>query len=78
MRLACRIALGPPGLAGLRHGLERPGLIGAPDCEADRLTGEVCVLDQLFFESASGSVTSAVPALRFRNAAPVGHQVRLN
>jgi hypothetical protein len=75
--LAGRLALGPPGRAGMGHRLERPGLIRTPDRKAHRLAREVGLLDQLFFDSASGSVTSMVPALRFRNAAPVGHQVRL-
>ena len=37
----------------------------------------VGVLDQFFFASESGSVTTAGPALRRRRALPVGHQVRL-
>ena len=37
----------------------------------------VGVLDQLFLGSASGSVTTAAPALRRRRAVPVGHQVRV-
>ena len=41
------------------------------------LAEAVGVLDQLFFASASGAVTTAGPALRRRRAEPVGHQVRL-
>ena len=77
MRLPGRLALGLPGLAGMRHRLERPGLVAAPDRQAHRLAGEVGVLDQLFFGSASGSVTITGPALRLRSADPVGHQVRV-
>ena len=59
VRLARRLALGPPGLAGVGDRLERPGLVGAPDRQAHRLAQAVGVLDQLFFDSASGSVTTA-------------------
>ena len=77
VRLARRLALGPPGLAGVRDRLVGPGLVGAPDRQPHRLAGAVGVLDQLFFGSASGSVTTAGPALRRRRALPVGHQVRV-
>jgi hypothetical protein len=74
---ARRLPLGPPGLAGMGHRLEWPGLVGAPDRQAARLARQVSLLDQLFFDSASGSATVTAPALRLRNAAPVGHQVRV-
>ena len=77
VRLARRLALGLPGWAGMGNGLEWPSLVGAPDRQAQRLTGAIGVLDQLFFDSASGSVTIAVPRFRLRSADPVGHQVRL-
>ena len=77
VRLPRRVALGPPRLARVGDRLVGPGLVGAPDRQAHRLAGAVGVLDQLFFASASGSVTTAGPALRRRRALPVGHQVRV-
>ena len=49
VRLPRRLALGPPGLAGVGDRLVRPGLVGAPDRQPHRLAGAVGVLDQLFF-----------------------------
>ena len=78
VRLPRRLGLGPPGLAGIRDRLERPGLVGAPDRQLGRLAGTLGVLDPLFFDSASGSMTSAGPLFRWRIAEPVGHQVRVH
>ena len=74
---ASRLARRPPAPARVGDRLERPGLVGAPDRQAHRLAEPVGVLDQLFLGSASGSVTTAAPALRRRRAVPVGHQVRV-
>ena len=77
MRLSGRLSLGLPLLARVGHGLERAGLVAAPDGQAQRRPQRVGVLDQLFLAWASGSVTTAAPALRLRSARPVGHQERL-
>ena len=77
MRLAGRMPVGLPRGARLRDGLERPGLIGTPDRQAHRLADLVGVLDQLFFDVVSGSVTTTVPLLRWRSTVPVGHQERV-
>ncbi len=53
--LAGGIALRPPGLPGMRHGLERTRLVAAPDRQAQRLAQTVGVLNRGFFGSASGS-----------------------
>jgi hypothetical protein len=55
VRLARRLALGPPGGAGMGNGLERPGLIGASDRQAQRLAGAVGILDQINFFLALAS-----------------------
>ena len=78
VRLARRLALGLPGRAGMGHRLERPGLVGAPDRQAHRLPQRGRRPRSTFFGPASGSVTTAAPALRRRRAVPVGHQVRVS
>ena len=60
-----------------RHGGGHPVVYGP--AERQRILAEaVGVLDQLFFDSASGSVTTTAPALRRRRAVPVGHHVRVS
>jgi hypothetical protein len=67
-----------PGTSGMRHRLERPGLVFAPNRQAKRGGERVGSLDQPLFATASGSVTvTGPPRLRLRTTAPVSHQVRL-
>ena len=77
VRESRRIAPGASRLAGVGDRLVGPGLVGAPDRQPRRLAGPIGRLDQLFLGSASGSTTTAGPALRRRRALPVGHQVRV-
>src|SRR5215210_2779508 len=77
VRLGGRPSLWLPRHAGMRHGLERPGLVLAPDREPKLGAQRVGLLDQLFFAAASGSLTRTRPCLRWRIATPVSHQVRL-
>ncbi|WP_157579408.1 hypothetical protein [Singulisphaera acidiphila] len=59
-----------------RGSQEQPGQFGAPDRQAHRLAQPAGILDQ-HFDAASGSVTTAAPALRRRRTVPVGHQERV-
>src|SRR3954453_11303859 len=77
VRLGGRVLARLPGYAGMRHGLERPGLVLAPDREPKLGAERVGLLDQLFLAAASGSLTRTTPCLRWRIATPVWHQVRL-
>jgi hypothetical protein len=77
VRLSRRLTFGLPRSTWMAHRLERTGLVGAPDRQTHRLAGAVGVLDQLFFDSVSGSVRITVPLTRLRVATPVGHHVRL-
>ena len=77
MRLSGRLPLRLPALARIGRGLERPGLVAAPDGQPQRGAQRVGALDQLFFAAASGSVTVTAPALRLRVAWPVGHHERV-
>src|SRR3954469_10651723 len=61
----------------MRHGLERPGLVLAPDRDPKLRAQRVGLLDQPLFTAASGSLTRTMPCLRLRIATPVSHQVRL-
>ena len=76
MRLAGGMTFGLPRRTRLGDGLERPGLVGAPDRQAHRLAKLIGVLDQLFLGAVSGSVTTTVPLLRLRSTVPVGHHER--
>ena len=78
MRLPRGLAFRSPSRAGMRHRLEWPGLVGAPDRQTELLAETVGVLDQLFLGVASGSVITTAPDLRRRRAVPVGHQVRVS
>src|SRR3954469_12015590 len=77
VRLLGRVFARLPGYPGMRHGLERPGLVLAPDGQPKLGAERVSLLDQLFFAAASGSLTRTTPCLRWRIATPVWHQVRL-
>src|SRR5918998_209432 len=77
MRLGGGLAARLPGGTGMRHRLERAGLVLAPDRQPLLGTKRVGLLDQLFLAGASGSLTRTRPDLRRRSAAPVPHQVRL-
>src|SRR5919107_2646211 len=67
-----------PTAAGVRHGLERAGLVFAPDRQAEGGAERVGPLDQPLLAAASGSVTATRPSrLRLRTTTPVSHQVRL-
>ncbi len=70
MRLAERLALGLPGLARLRDGLIRAGLILAPQRDAHRFGDAIGQVDQPLFSSVFGSTTVTTPALRLRWAVP--------
>src|SRR3954447_25748157 len=77
VRLLCRVFARLPRHTGMRHRLERAGLVLAPDRQP-KLIERVGLLDQLFLALASGSLTRTAPAcLRLRITTPVSHQVRL-
>src|SRR5215217_6655886 len=61
----------------MRHRLERPRLVLAPDREPKLRPQRVGLLNQLFLAIASGSLTRTTPCLRWRITTPVSHQVRL-
>src|SRR3954449_11735698 len=71
VRLLGRLPARLPGCAGMRHGLERPGLVLAPDREPKLGAQRVGLLDQPLFTAASGSLTRATPCLRLRLTTPV-------
>src|SRR3954449_795342 len=72
-----RVALRSPAAARLRHGLERTGLVLAPDLQAEGGAERVGSLDQPLFAAASGSATVTGPScLRRRTTTPVWHQLR--
>jgi len=77
VRLLGRVFARLPGYPGMRHGLERPGLVLAPDRQPKLGAERVSLLDQPLFTAASGSTRVTVPCLRRRVATPVWHQVRL-
>ena len=77
MRLTARLALGLPGLTGLRNRLIRAGLVLAPERDAQRFRYAVGQVDEPLFLSVCGSITVTTPAFRLRCAVPVGHQVRV-
>lgn len=74
MSLALRFAFELPRLPFIRQRLERAGFVFSPDRQTERFSEVVGSLDQRFFASASGSVTSTVRCWRLRVAVPVGHQ----
>jgi hypothetical protein len=72
------MALRAPTAARVRHRLEGPGLVLAPDRQAEGGAERVGPLDQPLLAAASGSVTATRPScLRLRTTTPVSHQVRL-
>src|SRR3712207_171591 len=72
-----RAALRPPAATRVWHGLERTGLVCAPDRQAEKGAERVGPLDQPLLAAASGSVTVTGPAcLRLRTTTPVSHQLR--
>src|SRR6201989_1242071 len=78
VRLRGGLTVGSPTAARVRHGLERTGLIRAPNRQAKASALPVGPLDQPLFAAASGSVTrTRPPCLRLRTTTPVSHQVRL-
>ena len=77
MGLALRVALGPPGVTGLRNGLIRTGLILTPQRDAHAFGYAIGQFDQPLFLSVLGSTTVTTPDFRLRWAVPVGHQVRV-
>ena len=67
-----------PAAARVRHRLEGPRLVLAPDRQAESGAERVGALDQPLFAAASGSATATRPScLRLRTTTPVSHQVRL-
>ena len=77
MRLTNRLAFRPPGLTGLWDGLVRTGLILTPHGDTYGFGHSIGQFDEPLFTSVCGSTTVTTPALRFRSAVPVGHQVRV-
>src|SRR4051812_6553255 len=77
VRLGGRVFARLPGYPGMRHGLERPRLVLAPDRQPKLGAEHVGSLDQPLFTAASGSLTRTTPCLRWRITTPVSHQVRL-
>jgi hypothetical protein len=77
MRPRRGLALWPPTAAGMGDGLEGPGLVLAPDRQPRPGIELVGPLDQLFFATASPSLTATgPPCLPLRMTTPVEHQVR--
>src|SRR6185503_7403027 len=77
VRLGGRLFARLPGYAGMRHGLERPRLVLAPDRQPKLGAERVGSLDQPLFTIVSGSTRVTVPCLRRRMTTPVWHQARL-
>ena len=77
VRLGRRLSSRLPRPAGMRHGLERPGLVLAPDGQPKLGAKRIGLLDQPLFAAASGSRSVTVPCLRRRVTTPVWHHVRL-
>src|SRR3954452_10427164 len=77
VRLGCRLAARPPRHTGMRHRLERAGLVLTPDREPKLRPQHVGLLNQLFLAIVSGSLTRTTPCLRLRITTPGSHQVRL-
>src|SRR5829696_3419733 len=65
VRVLGRVFARLPRHTGMRHGLERPGLVLAPDRQPKLGAERVGLLDQLFFAVASGSLTRTTPCLRW-------------
>ncbi len=65
-----------PPFASVWNGLVRSSFILDVHGDSTLLTVKVGLLDQLFFASVSGSVTTTTPAKSRRLAVPVSHQVR--
>ena len=76
VRVTVGLALGCPRFPAIGNGLEWPGFIFGPDAQAEGFAAAIGKLDQVFFPSVSGSVTSTTPSLRLRGTVPVLHQVR--
>jgi hypothetical protein len=55
----------------MRHGLERTGLVLAPDGQPEVGSLRVGLLDHLFLTAATGSLTRTTPDLWLRSATPV-------
>src|SRR4029078_11112354 len=77
VRLLGRVFARLPGWARMRHGLKRPRLVLTPDREPKLRPQRVCLLDELFWAKASGSLARTTPSLRWRLATPVSPHVRL-
>jgi hypothetical protein len=60
-----------PAMTRIRNGLIGSGLVFAPDTQTEQFTDLIRSLNQLFFASASGSMTVTIPALRLRSTCPV-------
>lgn len=76
MGLLDRVSFRLPMLPRIGDGLIGARLILRPDRQPLLLGQCVRLLDQVFFPTASGSVTSTGPLFRTRMALPVSHQVR--
>lgn len=80
VRMPNWVALLLPTLPRLSDRLIRSGFVLTPDGQSQTLSQQVGSFDQLFFASASGSltITTSLPRLRRRKrrAVPVSHQVR--
>ena len=76
MGLLFGLSLRLPAIPLVGDGLEWPSFVLRPNAQAQRLSDLVSLLDQSFFPSASGSVTSTATPFRLRVTVPVLHQVR--
>ena len=76
MRLPSRLSDWLPSLAQVWDHLVGSGFIFDVHGEPCLLRVQAGLLDQLFFASVSGSVTTTTPAFRRRLAVPVSHHVR--
>ena len=78
VRLRGGLAVRPPTAARMRHGLERTGLVLAPDrqAKARRLACRPARSAPFYRRIRIGDADQA-PCLRLRITTPVSHQVRL-
>ena len=71
MRLALGLTRWAPVMTRIRDCLIGTGFIFAPHRQTQDLRNPIRPFNQLFFASASGSITVTTPALRLRSTCPV-------
>jgi hypothetical protein len=71
MRITVRVQLKLPTAAGIGGRRIRPGFVHAPHRQSEGFAYAISRLNQRFFSSVLGSVTSTIPTLRLRRTVPV-------